>query len=40
MISRIDYSVISVILRFSVCSIKVWLYKSKKFPTYKYNVFV
>jgi hypothetical protein len=38
-ISRIDYAFVSVVLRFSVCSVKVWLYKSNTFPTYRYSVF-
>jgi len=40
MIAKIDYAFKFVVLRFSVCSIKVWLYKSNRFPSYRYNVFV
>ena len=40
MISKIDYAFKFVVLRFSVCSIKVWLYKSNNYPTYRFNVFV
>jgi hypothetical protein len=26
-------------MRYSVCTVKVWLYKSAKAPKYKYRVF-
>jgi len=37
-ISNVDYAFKFVVLRFSVCSIKVWLYKSNKYSSYKINV--
>jgi ribosomal protein S3 len=35
---KLDYSFYSVVLRYSVCTIKVWLYKSKITPVYRYRI--
>jgi len=37
-IANVDYAFKFVVLRFSVCSVKVWLYKSNKYSSYKNNV--
>lgn len=35
MLAKIEYSVSNVVLKYSICSIKVWLYKSKIAPKYR-----
>jgi hypothetical protein len=35
---KLDYSFYSVVLRYSVCTIKIWLYKAKFTPVYKYRI--
>jgi len=37
--SNVDYSQTSVILRFSVCSVKVWLYKSLYASLYAHKIY-
>ena len=38
-VANVDYAIYSVVMRYSVCTVKVWLYKSRKAPKYKYRVF-
>jgi len=38
-IANVDYAIYSVVMRYSVCTVKVWLYKSKTAPKYKYRIF-
>ena len=38
-IANVDYAIYSVVMRYSVCTVKVWLYKSKTAPKFKYRVF-
>jgi len=38
-VANVDYAFYTVILRYSVCTVKVWLYKSRRAIKYKYRVF-
>jgi hypothetical protein len=38
-IANVDYAFYSVVMRYSVCTVKVWLYKSRTAPKFKYRVF-
>jgi len=38
-VANVDYATYTVIMRYSVCTVKVWLYKSNIAPKYKYRIF-
>jgi len=35
---KVEYSFFTVFLRYSACTVKIWLYKGKTAPTYKYKL--
>ena len=38
-VANVDYATYTVIMRYSVCTVKVWLYKSNRSAFYKYRVY-
>ena len=38
-VANVDYAFYTVILRYSVCTVKVWLYRSRRAIKFKYRVF-
>jgi ribosomal protein S3 len=37
--ANVDYATYTVVMKYSVCTVKVWLYKSPKAPKYKFRIF-
>jgi ribosomal protein S3 len=36
--AKLDYAIYSIIMRYSVCTVKVWLYRSQKSPKFRLRV--